>query len=134
VTPSLLGDHLLARLSRFSLVGIFATLTYFVLANGFIWLEVIPPAMSSVLAYLMAMPVSFFGQSRFTFRVTVNTQGQFFRFCALNGCGLLISFGSVHLATDVLSVKPFWGTVATTVAVPLLSYFVMKFWVFNESE
>ena len=79
----------------------------------------------------MAMPVSFFGQSRFTFRVAVNTRGQFFRFCALNGCGLLISFGSVRLATDVLCVKPFWGTVATSVAVPLLSYFVMKFWVFN---
>ena len=131
---SLSGEHLLAGLSRFSLVGILATLTYFSLANGFIWLDVMPPAMASVVAYLMAIPVSFFGQSRFTFRVTSNTQGQFIRFCALNGCGLLISYGSVRLATDVLGVKPFWGTVVASVTVPLLSYFVMKFWVFNESD
>lgn len=128
------GEHLLARLSRFSLVGVLATLTYFVLANGFIWLNVMPPAVASVVAYLMAIPVSFFGQSRFTFRVASNTYGQFIRFCALNGCGLLISFGSVQITIDVFGAEPFWGTVVASVAVPLLSYFVMKFWVFNESE
>lgn len=115
-------------LARFSTVGLLATACYFALANLFMVVGILAPAAASVTAYLLAMAVSFLGQSRYTFGAEGN-RGEFARFCLLSAVGLAISFGAVRIAEHV-GAPPFWGTLATAMLVPALSFAAMKLWVF----
>ena len=92
------------------------------------------PAVASVLGYIAGMFVSFLGHSRFTFQVGRNTFGQLGRFCFPSVCGILLSYWCVQYATEYLQIEPVWGTVATAILIPLMSFFVMKFWVFSPSR
>lgn len=130
----LLRDTILATLSRFSLIGLMATITYFVVANVLMLLQVAAPTTASVIAYCAGMVVSFLGQSRFTFRVLETKFGHFLRFCVLSLCGVLVSYWSVRLTGEMLHVSPVWGTVVTSVTVPLISFMIMKYWVFDATN
>jgi putative flippase GtrA len=122
-----------AVLSRFSLVGVAATVVYLVVSNLVISLDVVAPSVGSVVGYVAGIAVSFLGQSRMTFRVERNTWGQAVRFIVLSAVGLLFSYLSVEFAQSYFKVHPFWGTVATCLFIPLFSFVVMKFWVFREA-
>lgn len=121
---------LLAQISRFTLVGLAATLIYLIVANLVIWADLIPPTWASVLAYLAGMVVSFNGQSRFTFRVKNHRPEHLARFTFLSVLGLGLSFGLVHLATNQ-GLAPVFATFGTAIAVPVISYVVMRLWVFG---
>lgn len=122
-----------ATLSRFSLVGIAATLTYFVVANLLMAATAMEPVFASVLAYLAGMAVSFTGQSRLTFTVKAHSWRHLAKFCVMSAAGLAISWLSV-VAVQAAGQEPFWATVLTSVAIPALSFVVMKLWVFAEPE
>jgi putative flippase GtrA len=122
---------LVATLSRFSLVGIAATGTYFVVANALMMLSDAPAQIASVVAYIAGMLVSFLGQSRLTFLVREHSWRHVIRFCVLSAAGLATSYFTVVWA-EALNYPPFWATVATSIAIPVLSFAVMKFWVFAE--
>lgn len=125
------GRGLAGMLSRFSVVGIGATLTYLLVSNLLISLDAVPAAVASLLAYLAGMLVSYLGQSRLTFRVDRHPPAQLARFCVLSIAGIAISYATVAIAEHGLGVAPFWGTVATVVLVPLLSFVLMRAWVFG---
>lgn len=119
---------MIATLSRFSAVGALATATYFVVANvaisaGF------DAVLASIVGYLAGMVVSFFGQGGFTFRVKSHSTRHLLRFSVLSAIGLAISWGSIEAALG-LGVDPRWGTIATSLLVPVLNFIVMKNWVF----
>lgn len=116
-------------LSRFSLVGVAATLTYLVVANMLMAFDVFRAEVASVVAYLTGMVVSFSGQSRLTFLVHTPSWGHFARFCVISAAGLLISWISV-VAIEASGFAAFWATLITSVAIPALSFITMKLWVF----
>lgn len=117
--------------ARFSFVGGAATLTYFVAANLLMITTSLPFGLSSVLGYCCGMAVSFFGHRIYTFRADADASRQFVRFLILSVGGLLISYGSVWFTVDVLKARPFWSTVMTVALVPLMTFIVMKFWIFT---
>lgn len=121
---------LLAQISRFSLVGVAATLTYLIVGNLVIWADLMAPAWASVLAYLAGMVVSFKGQSRFTFRLQNHRPEHLARFAILSALGLGLSFGLVQLA-ESQGLAPVFATFGTAIAVPVISYVVMRLWVFG---
>lgn len=125
-------DSLIATISRFSIVGVGATLTYFVVANALILLARMEPVAASITAYLAGMLVSYLGQRRFTFGVRASWR-QSVRFAILSALGLAISWGSVAGAV-ALGWPPLWGTVVTSLLVPVLNFLVMKSWVFVEDR
>ncbi len=128
------GTSLVAVLSRFSLVGAMATLVYFLVANVGLMVTDADAAQISVFAYLVGMIVSYLGQSRVTFQVAGANLSQVMRFCVLSGAGLAISYYAVRFAQFGLGVSPIWGTVAVSLMVPLMSFVVMKLWVFKTQE
>lgn len=125
------GRSLIAVLSRFSLVGILATLVYLLTANTLMLTDITTPSIASMIAYCVGMVVSFFGQSRVTFLVRRNSWSQVARFVVLSVIGLAVSFISVDLISR-MGTNPAWGTVVTSLSIPLISFAVMKLWVFNE--
>lgn len=123
-------DSLLALLSRFSLVGLAATATYLVVSNLLMLDASLNPAVASVSGYLAGMAVSFMGQSGFTFSVPQRTVGQLLRFCLLSVIGLAFSWWSMEFVVRGLGANPVWGTVITAVSIPILSFIIMRNWVF----
>lgn len=119
-----------AEISRFTVVGILASLTYLVVSNILILASSVDPALSSVGAYVLGMVVSFTGQSRFTFKVERASLGHFYKFVVLSVFGLAFSYVSVIVVVDVLDLHPVWATLATVTIVPVASYIIMKVWVF----
>jgi putative flippase GtrA len=122
---------LLPTLSRFAVVGGLATGTYLVVSNALIFIHILPGAFSSAVAYMVAMLISYAGQSRFTFRVGNGDAQQPLRYIAMSACGIGISYLSVFAAEHVLRMAPAWGTLATAIIVPIISFLMMKFWVFT---
>jgi putative flippase GtrA len=118
------------EVSRFTVVGILATLTYLIASNAMMFLAGMNPVIASVGAYLLGMIVSFFGQSRITFRVGQVSLSHYYRFAVLSFFGLLFSYLSVILVVDYFGQHPFWATIATVVIIPAASYVIMKVWVF----
>ncbi len=122
-----------AVLSRFSLVGVAATIIYFVVSNLVISSGFVTPSVGSVIGYAVGIIISFWGQSCVTFRVECNTWGQVARFIVLSVAGLLFSYWSVEFAVYFFKVRPLWGTVATCLVIPWFSFVAMKFWVFRDA-
>lgn len=120
-----------AEVSRFTFVGILATLTYLVAANVMILLVDIDPVIASVVAYFLGMIVSFFGQSRITFKIGQASLSHYYRFAVLSFFGLLFSYLTVIVIVDYLGQHAFWATVATVVVIPVANYVIMKVWVFE---
>lgn len=126
-----MNTSFVALLSRFGAVGIAATLTYLVIANSLIWAGLVP-TVASVVGYLAGMVASFLGQSRFTFQMKRTGHRHLVRYCFLSLVGLLISYMAVWVA-HAADAPPVLGTVATAILVPILSFVVMKLWVFREN-
>jgi len=78
---------------RFSMVGVLATVTYFVVSNFLIYLELLDFKPCSVLAYLAGMIVSHLGQKLFSFRMSGKIYTSMAKFCLLSLIGLSISYG-----------------------------------------
>jgi putative flippase GtrA len=130
-TTAFANNSLFAVLSRFTLVGAAATATYLLVANFLMINELTDqPETASIWAYLAGIVVSFVGQSRVTFRLRKTNRGHVARFLTLSLAGLLVSFYSV-LGCRYLGVAVWWGTVATAVLVPIVSFVLMKLWVFR---
>lgn len=125
------GDGLAARLSRFSLIGVAATLTYLLVAGLLVLATSIKPTTASFIAYCCGIPVSFYGQSRFTFRVEKSRLSHLLKFAVVTAFGMTISYGSVLLAA-ALRVHPLAGVLMAAVAVPIMSFAMMNIWVFCE--
>ena len=126
------NNSLKAYILRFFTVGIAATSTYFIVANLLMHLDIVPAALCSVLAYIIGIVISFLGQRSYTFQINKKKQGQLMRFCILSIIGLYISYLSVDYAVNVYQVSALWGTIITSMTIPLLSFWVMKIWVFNK--
>lgn len=120
-------------LGKFATVGVFATLTYLVLANALIKLTSLPPEQASICAYLGGMVVSYLGQSKLTFGVPSARLTQIAKFGVMSSVGLAISFGTLQYAAFYHPSLIHVATVFVAVAVPAFSFFAMKVWVFVET-
>lgn len=89
------------------------------------------PTLASAAGYLAGMVASFLGQSRFTFQMERTTRRHVVRYCLLSLVGLLVSYMAVW-AAQAADAPPLLGTIATAILIPILSFIVMKLWVFRE--
>lgn len=121
-------------LTKFATVGVFATLTYLVLANALLKLTSLPAEWASVFAYLGGMVVSYLGQSKLTFGVRSARLSQFTKFSIMSIMGLAISFSVVQFASQYHPRLTHVATLFVAGAVPVMSFFVMKVWVFVEKS
>ena len=121
----------LMQLVRFVLVGGATTLLYAALALGLIFLGGLRPLTAHLIAYAIAVPVSFLGQKFFTFRFAGDQQRALRRFLASTLAALLLS--TVGMALVVRAELPSYsGILLTMASVPATSYLMMALWVFTD--
>jgi putative flippase GtrA len=123
----------LHRIIRFSMAGLAATFFYFVLANVFVLGAGLEPTTASVSAYLTALALSYLLQSTFAFRVAGHSAAQITRFTLTSAAGLIISFGTMWLVTEVLEQPYIYGALAVCVLIPAVNFIAFSRWVFSES-
>ncbi len=119
------------QLLRYGSVGVIATLTHALVFIFLVELFDIRPVGAVVIAFLSALALSYFGHHRWTFNSTSPHGVQFIRFLLVALLGLGANVSITYLIVDVLF---FWYGLAlllTVTAVPLLTFYLSKYWVFN---
>ena len=89
------------------------------------------PILASLAGYAVGVCVSYFGNSRFTFRRPALHGPQFVRFATISLTGLAINLSIVWVATHTLG-WPLWqAMVPVVMLVPTATFVMSKFWAFR---
>lgn len=123
---------LLGRLVRFAMTGGAASAVYAVCAFVGVDMLGLSGLVSSIVAYLIAIPVSFAGQKYWTFRATGNLSYELPRFFAVQITCLIASALIMTVLVDVLHLSHVLGVAAVIVAIPAASYILMSRGVFGK--
>ncbi len=124
---------MLAQLMRFAGVGGLATAVHVLVALAVQAAFPISDQGANLSGFAAAVLLSYLGHARFTFAVTSQSVAQFMRFFSLSCLSLGISSMTVWLITAKLGFSFIVAMVAVSVVVPIASYLVMRFWVFDEA-
>lgn len=125
---------MLAQLGRFGIVGILATILHLLAAYLANQIFELPPQLANFIGFLVAFFFSFIGHLRFTFSASGATSFYFPRFIGLSCMTLLLSSLIVYVTDEHLNWPFLASIVAVGFAVPLISFVVSKYWVFNAQQ
>lgn len=123
---------LILKLFRFGIVGIAAAITYAVLAYIFIWNFELGEILASSLAYLIAIPVSFFGQKYLTFMSRGAVKTEAIKFIVLQLFCLIVATLIPIVTSDVFELHPNYSILAVCILIPPISFGIMSIMVFTE--
>lgn len=120
-----------AKLLRFSAVGTLSGVV-FLLATIVLtsWL-VIDAKISSVIGYVVSMPVNFIGNRRYSFRSRASLVGDLLRFSILHVANMTVTAAAMATVTDWLEMSFIFGAIAAILLVPITTFVAMNFWVFR---
>lgn len=125
------------QLSRFTLVGIVATMVYVgaALALASLVDDVgSSAAIASCGGYLVAAAFSYAGHKYFTFNSKSAHAAEAPRFLLAIGCGLAVSIFLPMLLGDTLGLAAGIPILITSVAIPVVNYIVLERWVFQSKQ
>lgn len=122
------------EVARFGLVGVLATGLHFAVLALLHSVAGVPPVGATVVAFLVALQVSYFGQRLWVFRQIDKRSGEALRFAGVACVGVALNAGSMALIVGVLGASYVLGFLVGTVAVPTLTFLVNKFWVFGVTK
>lgn len=124
----------LMRVGRFGLVGIAASAAYAIIALLLIEGAGLRSWAGSALAYILAIPVSFFGQKHFTFRSQGPIAGEMPAFLLLQAANIVLAAGVMAVATDVAGLPHWLGVLAVVAVIPAVTYVALARGVFLQSN
>jgi putative flippase GtrA len=116
---------------RFGIVGgisglIFAATTALLISEGRV-----DATLSSIIGYVVSMPVNFFANRSFSFRSQGNILSDAIRYTVLQVVNMAASAGAMQAATNTLGLHYLFGIAGAIVLVPLTSFLLMEVWVFG---
>jgi putative flippase GtrA len=121
----------LRQIQSFVLVGISATACSVAVALAANRLLGLGPQIANLVGYAASVGISYFGNSRFTFRSPALHGGQFARFATISLAGLLVSQGTVYLFTRCLGWSFTLAQIPVVLIVPASTFLMSKFWAFR---
>lgn len=120
----------LARVARFSLVGVCVALIYGVL---FLWLRELGLArwVASTVAFAVAVLFQYVAQTWWTFGARPGDGGAAIRFAAMVGTGALLAAAITGLIGPALGASDAVSAAAVVVTLPVFNYVTMSVWVYR---
>jgi len=122
----------IAQVVRFAAVGVIASAVY----AGVVLIAIrkfgISSALAGAIGYIVAIPVSFVGQKRWTFRAQGTQYIEFRGFVVVQAANTALSALAMLISTDVLGLNPFVGIIVIVLVLPTMTYFVLSRKVFNK--
>jgi len=119
------------EVSVFAIVGVVSTLTHTVIAMGVIYLFSTLATPANVIGYLSALPVSYYGHSRFSFRKSMSYP-VFLRFIYFN-TWLFGAATGISILCDFFNMPPYRSVIIVVGIMPAISYLVHKFVTFKNN-
>ena len=114
----------------FGVVGLSATASYLAFSFSFALLG-ISATPASFMSYVLSTPFSYFGHRRFTFHSDVDHKTGIPRFTASLLIGLILSTSIPYTLNQVLGISDSVSFLVVAVAVPTVTFFVFKIYVFR---
>ena len=121
------------KLAKFGLVGLVASLSYALFAYICIWFVGFNETLSGGIAYLLAIPISFFGQKYFTFNSKGKVNAELPRFILLQVLCLMATLAITYTSNELLGLHPNFGILAVCVLLPPMSYLIMSLMIFRQN-
>ncbi|WP_313457074.1 GtrA family protein [Stenotrophomonas sp.] len=124
--------ELAGKLIRFGAVGGTSTLLFAVLT----WLLVdksgMHPVLATVVAYLLLLAPNFAAHKYFTFGSKGEVASESGKFLVVHGLNIGLSAGGMAVISHA-QLDYRWGILFSAIAVPVIVFIVMNFWVFRVS-
>lgn len=121
---------LLFRFIRFGYVGIVCGVWYAVVVFVAIhWLQ-LEAATASLVAYALAIPVSFIGHRNYTFRMQGRVGSEVVKFAVVQAANLYIAYELMRWVTQDLGYSYWMGVSACILAIPIGTFVIMNALVF----
>ncbi|QWK79607.1 GtrA family protein [Ochrobactrum sp. BTU1] len=117
------------QIGFFGFVGLLATFLHAAVFTALSWINWEPLA-ANVIAFICAVPVSFFGNRVLTFKA----QGNLFRFILMSLGGLFMNHLNVWIITSEIGLDWKFVLPGMLLIVPAFSFFISKFWVYRTFE
>ncbi|MDR3733929.1 MAG: GtrA family protein [Acidobacteriaceae bacterium] len=122
---------MIAKISRFSLVGVMNGIVYAVATAACAsWLQ-LSAHLASIIGYMVVFPFAFIAHRRFTFRSEGNPHVEMYRFFIIFVAGLVTSVVVMDVCVAVLGLHYVFGIMAGVIAVPILTLLALDGWVFR---
>ena len=125
---------MLGQLIRFGGVGGLVTLAHVLVALVAERGLDLTAQQANLVGFLIAVLLSYFGHSHFTFQSVRGSSRRFLRFVTVALAGLAASSLTVALVTQVLGLPFALAMAAVAVAVPIASFVAMRIWVFADCK
>jgi len=122
--------QLAGRLIRFGAVGSISTVLFSVLTWLLVSRSNMHPVLATVVAYLLLLVPNFVAHKYFTFSSKGETARQSGKFLVVHGLNIGLSAGGMAVISK-LSLDYRLGILFSAIAVPVIVFIVMNFWVFR---
>lgn len=119
-------------IGKFSLVGILTTGVYTLLASILILSKQFSPVISSSIAFLVTMPISYWGHRSFTFKVKKKNLEQIKKYLIYNIFGFMMSNILIFVSSKLDGIGPLIGVLLVAIMLPILNFFFLKIFVFSD--
>lgn len=120
---------------KFGVVGVLATATHFAALSVFVEGFGIREALANGLAFLVAVSVTYFGQSKWVFREQSQTSlRELVRFTVSVLFGFFANIAIMYVAVQAFQLRYQVGFVLAVLLVPMMTFVINKTWVFREAE
>lgn len=119
----------ISRLFRFAVVGGAASLIYAVIAYALIK-SGMGNIIASVIAYAVAIPVSFAGQKYFTFNAAGKVPVELSLFLITQACGLILAAVIMGLADHLFGGSAVPAILCVVIAIPIINFVIMTYVIF----
>ncbi len=128
----MLAQGRFSEVLRFGIVGVTATLVHFTVLTLAVERLGAIPALANGSAFIVAVCVTYLGQSLWVFRGHAGrSSAQLMRFAVSLLIGFVANVSVMAMTTQLLGLSYQIGFLLSCVAVPVLSFFINKFWVFR---
>ena len=122
-----------AKLLRYGGVGGVVTVLYSGLTGLFAELLNAPAIFASIGAFLLVLPVAYWGHREVSFRGNARGDRQLRRFVITMSAAFLVSSLSVLVLVNCLGAHYGFALLVTMIMVPMVNFFTLDQWVFRET-
>jgi putative flippase GtrA len=127
-----INRKLVRQLVVFGMVGVFATLTHYLVALFFHEILNVNLYVCNLIGYCSAVTVSYFGHGMLTFQVNLN-HSVFVRFVVVSVTTFLVSEGILAVMENTLQFSHRISLAVVVLTIPLITFILSKAWVFRHS-
>jgi putative flippase GtrA len=120
-----------ARLLRFGVVGVAATVTHYAIALSLVAVAGLPAQIAHVAGFLGAAPVSFFGHYHWTFRSRAGYGRAALRFVGIALGAFLVSMALLEALERLTAWRAAASLFASVLVIPIASYVLNRAFVFR---